>query len=84
MSQNMQGVGMTESYFRLSTCPMANPDQIFLTVLRKLVKQHGSQSACADRLGVNQQYLSDLIHVRRTFSEAMAAKLGYKRGWIKL
>ena len=47
--------------------------------LRALLAQHGTQQEAASALGISQQYLSDLLLGRRTFSEAMLAKLGLRR-----
>jgi hypothetical protein len=49
------------------------------TVLRKLVKECGSQKAAARKLRISAQYLNDVLQGRREMSEALASKLGFKR-----
>lgn len=50
-----------------------------ITALRAVVSRYDTQKAAALALGIRQQHLSDLLHGRRTFSEAMLAKLGLTR-----
>lgn len=48
------------------------------------VLERGTQRQAADVLGISQQYLSDLLSGRRTFSAAMLKKLGLKTVIVKL
>lgn len=48
-------------------------------VLTELVKQCGTQSAAAERLGVSRMFVTDLLLRRRKFSDEMLAKLGLRR-----
>lgn len=48
-------------------------------VLAALVRQHGTQHAVAEVLGLSDVYVSDLLKGRRTFSDEVLAKLGLRR-----
>jgi hypothetical protein len=50
--------------------------------LRFLVKHHGSQKEAARELGISEQYLSDLLLGRRSVSEEIAGKVGYRAIWV--
>jgi plasmid maintenance system antidote protein VapI len=52
--------------------------------LRRLVEACVTQKAAAEKLGVSQTHLSDLLRGRRTFSEATLSKLGLRRDTVKL
>ena len=56
---------------------MGNTDPML--VLRRVVEQHGTQTAAARALGISQPYLHDLLRGRRDFSAAMLARLGLAR-----
>lgn len=47
--------------------------------LREVIADAGTQEKAAARLGIGPSYLSDLLHGRRLFSDAMLAKLGLRR-----
>jgi len=51
----------------------------FNAALAKFVKQAGSQTVAAKRLGVSGAYLSDVIHERREPGEKILSALGLKR-----
>ena len=51
--------------------------------LLALVETHGSQAAVAQRLGVSDAYVSDLLNNRRSFSDTMLEKLGLRRIVVK-
>lgn len=57
-------------------------DEKLIEELKKFIKAHENQKNAAKALGVSEQHISDLIHRRRTFSEKMASKFGYKAEWI--
>ena len=46
-----------------------------LDELKRIVQEAGNQRAAADRLGISQPYLCDLLLSRRTFSSNMLAKM---------
>lgn len=50
-----------------------------LAALVALVETHGSQTAVAQRMNVSIPYINDLIHGRRSFSDAMLERLGLRR-----
>ena len=43
--------------------------------LKELVVPHGAGRELADKIGVSQQYLSDVVRGRRRVSDAVVAKL---------
>ena len=47
--------------------------------LRTLVRELGSQKAAAKRLGFTASFINDVLQGRREMTEALAAKLGFKR-----
>jgi plasmid maintenance system antidote protein VapI len=47
--------------------------------LRKLVRELGSQKAAAKKLGFAPSFINDVLQGRREMTEALAAKLGFKR-----
>jgi predicted transcriptional regulator len=47
--------------------------------LKRLVREAGSQRAACALLGVSQAYVSDLLHGRRTFSDAVLLKMGLEK-----
>jgi transcriptional regulator with XRE-family HTH domain len=50
------------------------------TVLRTYVQAHGgSQKQAAERLGMSESYLSDLLHGKRRCSDAVLAAIGLER-----
>lgn len=50
-----------------------------LARLRGCVKVEGSQKAVAKKLGVSQQYLTDVLKGRRDISDTVARKMGYEK-----
>jgi len=46
--------------------------------LAVFVQAHGTQDQAARKLGISQQYLSDLLKNRRQFSSRILQKLGLK------
>ena len=52
--------------------------------LRCEVARHGTQRAAAQRFGVSQAYLSDLLRGNRSFSDDMLRMLGLRRVVVKL
>lgn len=54
---------------------IANP----IDVLKLYVQRHETQRAAAERLGVSQAYLSDLLRGHRRFSDPLLSKLGLAR-----
>lgn len=53
-----------------------------IELIRKMVKDEGSQFAAAKKLDVSAQYLSDILLGRRDISDNVARKLpphGYRR-----
>ena len=55
-----------------------------IKALRRIVDSCVTQKAAAEKLGLSQTHLSDLLRGRRTFSEATLAKLGLRRETVKL
>lgn len=55
-----------------------------IKALRRMVDAHVTQRAAAEKLGLSQTHLSDLLRGRRTFSESVLAKLGLRRETVKL
>ncbi len=51
--------------------------------LWEVVKREGTQQNAAARLEIAPSHLGDLLHGRRTFSDAMLAKLGLRRTVIE-
>lgn len=47
--------------------------------LREVITQEGSQQNAAAALEISPSHLGDLLHGRRTFSDAMLEKLGLRR-----
>ena len=47
--------------------------------LRALVRELGSQKAVAKKLGFTPSFINDVLKGRREMTEALAAKLGFKR-----
>jgi plasmid maintenance system antidote protein VapI len=47
--------------------------------LRELIEELGSQKAAARKLGFTPSFINDVLHGRREMTEALAAKLGFKR-----
>lgn len=56
-----------------------SPEAIAIAKLKALVKQHSSQQAAAEALGITPQYFGDLLRGRRECSEKVLAKLGLRR-----
>jgi plasmid maintenance system antidote protein VapI len=50
-----------------------------LIILKKMVKEMGTQKKVAEYLGISQVYLSDILSDRRSISDQVAQKLGYHR-----
>jgi plasmid maintenance system antidote protein VapI len=51
--------------------------------LKALVERLGNQKLAAEHLGVTPPHVGDLLRGRRTFSDAMLAKLGLRRTVIE-
>lgn len=49
------------------------------TRLREVIRKEGSQLDASAKLGIAPSYLSDLLHGRRKFSDAILEKLGLRR-----
>jgi transcriptional regulator with XRE-family HTH domain len=47
--------------------------------LRRLVKRCGTQRAAAVKMGISTNYLSDLIHGHRVYSDRILKKLDLRR-----
>ena len=47
-----------------------------IRVLKRHVKEAGSQKAAAEQLGISAQYLNDLLRGRREPSDSVLEKLG--------
>jgi plasmid maintenance system antidote protein VapI len=47
--------------------------------LRELIRELGSQKAAAKKLGFTPSFINDVLQGRREMTEALAAKLGFKR-----
>lgn len=47
--------------------------------LRTIILELGSQKAAAKKLGFTPSFINDVLQGRREMTEALAAKLGYKR-----
>lgn len=77
---------MRMSQFRVLTAlprlcnniPMKH-DRLAREKLSALLQKHRTQDNTAKALRISQAHLSDLLNGRRTFSDAMLAKLGLKR-----
>lgn len=52
---------------------------VLLYLIRLEVEAHGSQKALAKRLGVSEQYLTDVLKRRREPGEKILKPLGFKR-----
>jgi plasmid maintenance system antidote protein VapI len=50
-----------------------------LNALKRLVGELGSQKAVAEKLGFTPSFINDVLQGRREMTEALAAKLGFKR-----
>lgn len=50
-----------------------------IDIIRNIVKEEGSQTGAAKRLGIAVSYLSDILNGNRNVSEKIAKKLGYKK-----
>lgn len=50
-----------------------------LSKIDSLVEKHGSQKALAQHLGISQQYLNDVVRLRRDPSEKLLKSLGLKK-----
>jgi|LakMenE01Jun11ns_1017448.scaffolds.fasta_scaffold8938381_2 hypothetical protein len=51
----------------------------FLQYLNKLVDEAGTQKALAEKLGINQAYLSDILAERRDPADKILTALGMER-----
>lgn len=60
-------------------CKMKDPQ----AELKQFVSKHSTQQAAAQALGIAPSHLTDLLRGRRTFSEAMLAKLGLRRAVVR-
>lgn len=48
-------------------------------VLAAFCKKNKTQAAAAVKLGISQQYISDMLHQKRDISQEVAEKLGFRR-----
>ena len=55
-----------------------NPD-VFIYYLKQKIFQCGSQKAFAARLGISEQYLTDVLKRRREPGEKILKPLGFRR-----
>lgn len=53
-----------------------------LDILHEFVRSAGTQQIAAEQLGISAAYMSDMFHGRRSISEGVAEKLGYRRSWM--
>lgn len=54
--------------------------------LMRLVKDSGSQSKAAKRIGITRQFLGEIIRGKKSVSESFAKKLGFRKKivWEKI
>lgn len=54
--------------------------------LMRLVKDAGSQSKAAKRIGITRQFLGEIIRGKKSVSERFAKKLGFRKKivWEKI
>lgn len=52
-------------------------------MLRRAIKEAGTQARLAEQWGVSQAYISDMLNKRRGFSDAVLARLGLRRVVVK-
>lgn len=45
--------------------------------LKAMIDREGGRPAAADKLSISLQYLNDILHERRGFSDKIAKKLGF-------
>lgn len=50
-----------------------------IAYLRSILELHGTQRDLAARVGVSEQYLSDILSGRRDVSDEFAQKIGFRR-----
>lgn len=50
-----------------------------LEMIRKIVKEEGSQNKAARKLDISSAYLGDILLGNRPISDNIAKKLGYRR-----
>lgn len=58
-------------------------DKPVIDALFKEGKRLGSGKKLAKQLDISEQYLSDILNERRSVSELVAIKMGFKAVWIK-
>ncbi len=53
---------------------------MMLEKIREMAKEYsGAQKDMASRFGCSPQFINDLVHGRRSITDAVAIPLGYKR-----
>jgi predicted transcriptional regulator len=50
-----------------------------LELIKRMVRDEGSQIAVAKKLDITPSFLSDILRGRRTIPDSVAQKLGYRR-----
>ncbi len=50
-----------------------------IELIEKIVKKHGSQREAAKELDISVTFLSDILKRRRSISDQIARRLGYRR-----
>ena len=58
-------------------------DTKVIDALYKAAERLGSGKKLAKQLDISEQYLSDILNQRRSVSELVASKMGFKAVWIK-
>jgi len=58
-------------------------DMKVIDAIYKEAKRLGSGKKLAKVLDISEQYLSDILNQRRSVSEVVASKMGFKAIWVK-
>jgi len=51
--------------------------------IEKFVESHGTQKVAAKYLNISEQYLCDILQGRRSVSENIASKFGWRPAWLR-
>lgn len=63
---------------------MDKSSKIILNEMKTLIKQEGTQTAAASKLGVGLAYFNDILNGRRKISSTIARKFGYDWQLVKI
>ncbi len=58
-------------------------DQIVIDAMFAEAERLGSGKKLAMQLGISEQYLSDILNNRRSVSEVVGLRMGYRAMWVK-